>query len=489
MNRLSKIAANIIISLFILILVWSIISGAFYANPTDLFVPITLFVIVSIALFFSKKIDRSTISDFITKHDKKLKIILAIAIVASLAARLTFITLNYTPLDDPNMFYSEAINISSDGEIKDKKYAAIFPYIAPYQFLLAGSMNIFGDGIASVVLLNTALDILSAILLWLLVFKISKKKLTAHVAATLWMISPFNIIFSALSLPLTAVNTLLVLVLLISYIFLNSSGKYKPLPLSIALGLSLSLLNYFRPISIVIIIAIFIYIAIEALKIKSIKTGGFRMLYLVPSLVIFTVLSPLLAHTVSKVTGYESAVNSGGWSIYVGSSYEAKGQYNDLDGIHLYSTVSNSNTIQEAHNTLQKEAIQRYSELGKYELFELFTHKSMVLGSEQYKSIYNLMSYPNLYNKVKIMTFLYFICYVYMLALSLFCIYYLSAYRKSNSKNGYIFFMSLIFVGLFFAFLLVEVSSRYFTPFLVILTVIASLSITKLAKPVRPNKG
>jgi hypothetical protein len=387
---------------------------------------------------------------------------------------------DYLPVSDPIIFFNDAQNLATDNSLgSGSEYVAIFPYIYAYDVALGGAMKLLGGGLLSVIILNTLLDVAAAILLYILVKKVSRNTKTAKLAAFLWIASPFNIIFSALSLPIIAVNTCLIASVLFVYLAISNMKNLKRLvPLSIATGMVFAISNAFRPMMIVLVVAVVVYYLIFLLKNHTLRM--IRSMVISLSLILASFFSLNIGYTyvVSAATNYPPTTNSGGWSVYVGANYETWGRWNPENG-YFSRVIDEEPTITAAQDRMLREGIDRWKQLSPLQLIDFIIKKSIVIGGDQYHMIYNLSSYPNLWARSNVINLLYFVCAIYSYILILLtAAYFIRTYRKKG-RIGFEHFLALAFVGLFLAFLCVEVANRYFMPFFVSLTIFTALGLGK----------
>ncbi|MDR0248472.1 MAG: hypothetical protein LBI44_02255 [Oscillospiraceae bacterium] len=183
----------------------------------------------------------------------------AAVFAAGLSARLGFLLLDYAPVSDPAHNYNTALLLFREGTLLSDAqralYVAVFPHLLGYDGLLAVSFALFGENLAAVVIPNILFDIASVIALYCLARALSENKLAPPVAAALWWLSPLNIAFCALSLPVVAVNALILAALAaLRRVFASAERVGPPLLYSLLAGLALSALHIMRPFGVLLLL-------------------------------------------------------------------------------------------------------------------------------------------------------------------------------------------------------------------------------------------
>ncbi len=491
MRSVFNVLVKIVLACSIVLTIWLLIANALNLENYYYVVPLLILIILSVWILAPKE-TWGEIYAWTRQRPLLIKVGLVIVLVFSIAVRFSFLCLNYNPADnDPASFYSIAQSIATNNSLGDEaQYVATFPYVLPYNIMLGVTMKIFGTGLFSVILLNTILDLVALVALYCLVLRISRRRRTAILAGLLWVTSPFNIVFSVLSLPVIAVNTSIILSLLCLHLLIaNLNNPSKMILLSILTGLLFAITNSLRPIMIIFVIALLCYYTLKFLRKPSKKVASILSISLALVVIPYLLANTGFLYIVSAVTGYPPTTNSGGWSIYVGANFETWGRWN-IEGGKLDETIAKSESLTAAHQQLQNEGIERWIELGPRKALRLVLRKSTVLGGDQQHSVYDLASYPDFWHEEDTQVWIYAFCALYSYGLFVLVLsYFIKIYREKITGLEFYHYLALAFVGLFLASLLVEVSTRYFTPFFTILTIFAAAALTDVsAALVRQNQ-
>lgn len=470
-----KIVLSLALAFFIFIILMNFIA------PDQ--VSMNLFYILLVIAILSLLLPKSFYNKAFAFYKKYQKLFLIIAIVCSLAARFSFTFLYYEPVSDPNNFMIAANAFGETGNFgQQNQYIAFHPYLAPYSIILSVFIKLFGNSNLSVIILNTLLDSTAAFVLYILIRQLTKNKSSAITAVTLWILNPANIIFTALSMPLLAVNAGILSTILLFYIIYTKmkGGKTtKGLYLwSLFGGVVAGLTNCFRPIIIILLIGLAITFFLDFFKKKLSIT--LILISLIFIFVPFLAIGRLNAICVSRITGYPIATHTSGWSIFLGANYNSKGAWNQEDGDYrnqLFQTYQEDINIISAQ--LQQEAMDRYVALIPYRIFPHLLNKSFTLTAGQRNIFYNIDAYPQIYSRNYIMDILRNLQSLYFLFITAFATIFIYRTYHQSPKNLHpiIFCVAISLVGLFLASLLVEVSVRYFTTFFPFIVILASLGL------------
>ncbi len=411
----------------------------------------------------------------VTKRKYFTAILLASIVIVGLLARLFFyIRFSYVPTSDPMTFYDSAVTLASGGGSQGNSYVAFQPYLSAYNNILGIAMRLIPNPWLATILLNTFFDILSSLAVYTLLKKLLKPgSQLPMVAFGVWMLSPFNIIFSAVSLPVIVVNFFVVLSILVSYFLMQQITSLKikyALPLSIIFGLVLGLGNCFRPIFIVVILALSIVLACMFLTIhKSTKFLLLSISCMIFSVLIFVGIQGLNLAFVSNQTGLPAAKNPSGWSMYVGSTWETNGEWRPYHNDDMRTICANSiaqNNFDKCHAELRSTAIARYKNYGVPMSASLFIQKLYHQAEEQnyfYNAEHSIVGYTasRTYKLINVYTVLYLIT---LFILSAKFLYSLAKYTISNrAVNPILILIVLMMISWFFALMIVESAPRYST--------------------------
>jgi hypothetical protein len=396
-------------------------------------------------------------------------LIIILSTIISVVIKLYFyLKFTYYPTSDPQVFFDTASKIASGAGVSGDTYIALFPYLAAYDNLLAVAMHLIKDQWLSIIVLNSVFEIIGAISVYLIFKRIlNTNTIIAALGYCLWIISPFNIIFSLISLPIIIVNTLLSLSILLGLFIIKNilHWNFKSIiKYSTTLGILIGIANLFRPIFIIFIIALLIIYMLIFFE-SSNKNLNIHKLITSISLIcaIFIAIQIFSNIIISKEISLKASINASGWSIYVGSNSENNGMWNINDQNNATKICSITNEANDCQVELQKYGIERYKQMDFFELTSLSLRKLGVLASNQ-TNIYNadqsIIGYGN--SRAKIIMNVYielFIIYIY--SMSTFSFYFLSIRSKIYMERYSILLLALLFLGFFFSHIFVEVSWRY----------------------------
>lgn len=451
-NKLDKLIQKVLIIIYSLIGLGIIILSV----NNNILLSILLITFLIIIYLITKKYNFK-----INKILENKKLFLIILIIP-LLIRLLLLVFNYPELySDEATFYNNAVAISGNKSLTNE-YIATFPYLYPYIYLLGIIFKIFGTNYKVVVLTNIIIDLIGSFITYKFFENIKDKK-SAKISLLIWLYNPFQIIWNVKCLPVIIVNTLIILSLYIfSILYKKISNIKHNILFSIILGIVLSIANSNRPIMIIFIIALFIYY-VYLLIIKKNKPKELIISFVL-IFVLFEFGNILTRNIVSDKTEYEVAKSSGGWSLYLGSSYDTSGQWYPVDkfGELIYS---DDFTPTKTHDYFQKEAIKRYKDNGINNLILIPKKANVLVSSFDEFSVNNLYSKLNIPIPKIIINILSKLFWLTLILTNLFIIK-----LKKDDIIRYFPYL-LFFIGVILASLLVEVSPRYFTPNLVVLTI------------------
>lgn len=454
------------------IICWLIIANinAVDSGSSAVLLLIPLAIAITI-VFASINKDSSLIKIFL--DNKKLVLTTsALLIVFSIAIRLFFITLSYNPTSDPQTFLSMAKLLSDGDGLWGAIYVGLFPYTLSFDLLLSLGLNVFQSEKVAIFVINLIFDLLSSYVIYLISYKLTKDRAVSLLYASLFFINPFCLLFSVLSIPVAAVNSF-ILTSLLSIYLLTENIRTNPRPKSIILygalsGLSLAILSFFRPVSIIFLLALLIYLGVICLTKKNRKTLTYSLVGLFISVSIYLIGSLFYSSLVKNITGYSTG-SSSGWSIYIGTNLEHKGQWNIKDKELQIQLGNMGMSPSEIHSEMTTLAIERLRSYSLKDTVGLLVDKSIVLGGKQKDSLFNLKSYPAIAERGWVQLGIQAVSLFTILLLLMVTLWGLIKQKMLNLN--YILYVSLLFIGLFISSLLVEVNPRYFTPFIPIIFV------------------
>lgn len=423
---------------------------------------------------------------------------IALVIVIGTAIRFSFyFNFSYQPVADPYVYLNTAQSIANGQGIVHDAYVAFFPHLAAYDFALGYAIKVFGNPWFATIALNSLLDILAAAIVFALVKRLarpsSKRPLFAF---CLWFLSPFNILFSTLSLPIIIVNFFVVAILLIVHLLYSSIVESKRgliIWFSLFLGVTIGLANWFRPVfpvAIIALIAFYVYLILSDHSNRK-RTAWFGASLLIVSVSFFG-MQKLNITFVANQTQLPM-ISSGGWNIYVGSNSESDGAWNVEDADRKNAICKNLSQA-DCQHTLQKLAVARYKHHGVTGTLNLFIRKLYVLSSGQYPP-YNTPQSIEGYTRSKTEKLLgiygaLFAPLLYGLS-ALFLYNSAKQILKRRKVTPVLVFASILVLGFFSSIVIVETSSRYsqvLYPMFILFASLASFG-PQLKGIFKPNKS
>lgn len=448
-NKINKVYNIILKTISIIYLLFSIclfIINFNNINTYNIIGLITSVILIILTLKFNKKINNNI---FIT------------LIIIGIIGRISLFFINYSQvLNDYSFFYSNAISFSNNMGI-DNSYVALFPYLYTYIFLLGNLMKIIGTNYISVITLNILFEIIGGIFFYLTIKKLEKYDIKKSML--IYILNPFNILWSTICCPVIVVNTMFIITVYIFTIMKKSITINKKILYSCLLGIILGISNSFRPIVIIYLIALIVWFILKSLKQKKVTRE-----YYLPLIIIICIylLSNLVLNTfISNRIELKVPSTKSGWSIYVGSNYEYKGMWNSTDSNYLLEVYKN-NDSEKTHQILLDEGIERYKKMGT-KIIPLLAYKTNTLGNDL--EMYTLNEYNALRNNelsipIKNIITILLSTYLYFILLSNIKVIYNNI---KNKKDTHLYSIAIYAFGLFISTLIVEVSRRYFIPILI----------------------
>lgn len=497
MNSIYKYISPIILITGSIVSIWFLIANLQPLQPASY-----VFVIcIIIGLYLTVKVFNNNLIVAANRHILNitrrkhfvLVSILVITVVGLLARLFFYFKFSYNPASDPMTFYDAARAIAAGNGLQGDAYIALFPYLAAYDNILAVAMKLISDPWLATILLNTFFDIMSSLVVFILLKKLLKSgSQLPLIAFGVWMLSPLNIIFSLISIPVIVVNFFIILTILISYLLIQQVSKLKTkyaLILSVILGVVIGYGNCFRPIFLVAVIALTVIFIIMLLTTnKSVRFLRLFIMCILLSLLIFMGIQKLNLTFVSNEIGLNAAKNPSGVSLYVGSNWETSGQWrpyiNDEMGVICEKSLAQKK-YDACHAELQSAAITRYKNYGILNSTFLFVSK-LYHQVEQQNYLYNanqsIVGYmTSITSKVINIYLILYIIIVFTLSAKFL---YLLAKQPMYDQvaNTTLLFMALIMIGWFFSFMLAESAPRYSTILYPIFTVFSVLMLDNKTK-------
>ena len=502
MKHLAKLFDTPLKVILLLVIGWVICANLFFGINLPR-TAITIFLVIVFAVvargFLKKRPQRLAKLKALVARKWFYILVMTVVAVVGTVARLSFLQYEYSPTYDPATFYYNAQSIAETGELRerafdtanadigDQIYFATYPYEMNYTGLLAISNLVFGGGLLSVIMLNLILDMVAGVLAFLIVRRLApERKWLPVLAGAMVFLNPFNVVFSALSLPIVAVNTLILLVIyIVVRIVQKSPANYKIwqlFALFAMLGIIMGIGNGFRPIFTVVLIAVVLLVAylFIAKNIRGrsvmVSTAGAVVLMLVS----FFATTQLNFAVVDHYAGMPVARNASGWALYVGSNIESSGKWGNQADIAVRHELWEKypSDAQAVHDELTVLAKERYAKNGLMGNIGLYINKAFVAGGDQSSSMYNTSGLAG-YIHTLAYEITKEIAEVFILVLCVMIIINVVRNWGRGSLAVWIL-LALIVIGFFAGGLFVEVKNRYFTIFLPAMILLATYCLRKL---------
>lgn len=363
---------------------------------------------------------------------------------------LLFLSYN-APYSDYRTFYNNAISYSQSNQFKNALYISIFPHLSGYIYLLGNIMKITTRSYIIVVLVNILFDFLGAYFVYLL---LRKNKNKARLATIFWILSPINIAWCTICIPIIIFGTCFLGCILLYQYLLSRMSNRSFLFVSILLGLALGISNLFRPIMIIFIIAIFIHYIFLYKAYSKRLILSFCLIFI--SYFLVGKIHILYTENVSEL----KISNLPGWTIYAGS-IEPYGCWIPTTGQTFGKAIEKDNfdTVS-FHKEFMDKAIKNYKERGIIKNVRFLKNKFYYLtagldnlSSEVMES--HIKGFPKIItNGVKVLSGIWIILVLYFSILTVI----------KNFKKSTPLFLSLLSIGIMTSHLLMETSPRYFIP-------------------------
>jgi len=472
---------------------------------------LVLFAIVLIAIWhkFAK------LRNFIHDH-RTLFVAIAIGLVSLVGflARMALVAQPNVPLsNDPAMYFSEAQSVAQNGKlvsgssgtalvlsppVNDRQYYALFPYLTSYTTMLAGAMKISGTSYTTAIILNLLFDAAGAVIFYRLIKRLTKSQNWALVGFGLWVLSPFEICFSVLSLPVVVVNFAVVLALWLILLMLESRhDSRKFFLLTLAIGLTLGFANILRPIfTVVVILLLILYLAIllrekNRWKVKFAKILFSFLLVLVP----FFALNIGQNLITENLTGYKDVNSRAGWSVFVGANFATNGEFNWPDA-NIISVATKATNPAAAQRQMLADGLARYQHMAPLDFAKLLVKKSIVFSGNQGTAAYQKNGVASWLHNPHIGSLIIDASTWYLVALLVFAGVFLAQFFRRLSRKFiwspsriFLVFATAWFLVLYCAMLLVEAMNRYFQPFLPLVMLFAILGAAGLTAKFREKSA
>ena len=455
-----------IMALFVVLMMGMIISN--FHNRISYVIP---FIASIIIIIYSGKLLKQ---DFYMKNRTKTMFLI---ITCAILIRLALLFLDYNnPMGDYAVYYENAVSLSNNQSLSIT-YISLFPHLFGYIQVLSWMMNIFGTSYTTVVLLNIIFDLLTMFI----IFKTIRNQESKLKGTFLWAINPINIMWCAMSVPISALNLFLALSIWIFSKINLAIKKRHYTTLSILLGISLFITNIFRPLMPIFIIAIAICYGYKLLLKYTREELIKSSICLILTITSFTAFNNLNMQYIEKKLKTNVAAGAPGYTLYTGASLESSGSWNPKISQELYDIYDKYQDSDETQKYFTKKSILTYKENGIKNNTKLFAKKFLFLTKDL--SIYSNDNFAYQVNSAKIRN----INGIIMITEIIFtiilgtCLLFGVNNLKGNKIKTEAMLIVLFIIGFIIASLLLEVSPRYVLSLLVPLTIIASLN-TKLKR-------
>jgi len=486
-NKIMNFCIRIVNALFMILIIWIFLINIIKIGQNHDFVKISLLLfllIVVLTIIYFPKPMANRIFGFIMQN-KWIRLFSAFSsLLLGFIARFGFALLDYVPVMDSSTYYINAASLIETGKLSSGFYIGMFPHIYAYTVALTAIFKITGIGLWGVILLNTFFDILSAFLIGYLIYLLTRSYKWPIFSFCIWWLSPFNILFCAVSLPVIAVNTFIIILIVLAVHLFNNINCFKYLIyFSVVFAVAIAILDAFRPISIIVMIAILIYYTFLIIKESKWQTFYNCIISLIAIILLSALLSYLWTQTISSATGFPANKYKAGWNIYVGSNYDTNGRYSEKDDEYLVNLmIDYDRDISKIFYRLQNEGINRWKELNFIRALQLMINKSLQLAGDMININWDLKgSYPYFDDSWIKYDIIRIISGIYWYFILIFTFHY-SLKRKKCEPFNFILFIKILIIGFFLAFLAVEVMNRYFTIFFPMFTVLSILGFHKMVE-------
>ena len=427
---------------------------------------------------------RQKILRWLMNHQTVVKIVIAVIALVAIVLRFAplIFQMQYIMPDDLNdvgVHYYAAPRLAEgwlDGNTIN--YMKAYPYLVPYALTLTVFYKLlFGNIVVAILVSNLLFDAIGGLFCYLLLKK-TKIRGAGWIGVLLWCINPMSIIACWFSMNLVLVNMLLMGLLYCAVCFLEALRKRqvgKTYILAAAIGLLVFVANLFRPLFTVILIALAICALVTICSARSYKQLPV-LIVMILALIIPTTTTNV---AVKNLVGDDILGSSGGWSFYVGSNYTSQGSWVPEDRDYFWGEViPESGSFAAAQERIKQDGIRRYLSLSPLQIVNHLANKVRVLFGDVVNSTYDIRSTFGIAYQSKLHNVLSTIVAVfYIMLLSLTFLWMVRNYRKLDTMTALV---TLSFLGLVAAFLIVEVMNRYMMIFYPLLIVYASLILGKM---------
>lgn len=424
------------------------------------------------------------------QNPKFWRVALIFSVVIGVSLRLLFLSFadEFNPnglASDTGVHYNAAQEILDTGVITSSEigiYEAYHTQLTSYTLVTTLAQWFFGPTYLSVLIPNIIFDLVAALAIFILLKNWQNSRI-ATIGVALYLLNPLGITFCAQALALSIVNMFIALTLLLIYYFWQAyqKGKYKNfLILTAATGIVLALGNALRPVFSVFLIAIAIFLIVIAIRKLKKRPALYALGGLVLAFITFTTSGTLIDRSYQLVNPYYQDVGHSalGWNLFVGANYDSKGRWSFDDWELMPPRLFGDKTPTEINSEFTDLAIQRYKNMGIRQLAVHFLNKTSMLFArnevtlirnleEQFTTVDGSENWYWVLNNSALLTLTF-------LAALAFTFFLRIIQQHKSRPDFFVFFLALVFCGLFASSLLVEVMSRYVSIFVVLLIIFSA---------------
>ena len=374
------------------------------------------------------------------------------------------------PFSDYFKYWQTACALARGEPLPESWYLSLYPHILGTASFLSVFVRLFGESVFAVSVVNVILTTLSCLLVYRLGCALSGEK-AGFLAGLLWALDPCKLMLNSLvfSEPLYTCLILLffLLTLRLERQIYAGGSLLSCLLRGLLLGVVLLAINLIRPIAAILLIALALWLLfLRGQALLSVAQGKRWLLVLAALLCVYMGGSRLWTAHVERLLGTEAA-QTPVYNIYVGFNEQTQGQWSaeDMDLLTAYHEQGMS--APEAQDALRPHLKERLASGINFP--RLFASKLFAfLGSDQLGGYTYRFTRPELFYKLCMG-----ICNVFYYGVFLAALAGLFRMVAGRTLNAGLL-LSLFFLGLTLAHMLVEVSDRYHYSLIPILILFAA---------------
>ncbi len=457
---------------FFYIIVWGAIAllcgilllSTYKFGPATLKLPgvsgLVFIVAAALIIFLLYKVN------FISKINRT--VFLVTLVIIALLPRLVWIYFIQTqPYSDFLHLHNYGVNASNGDFTGFVDFYKVFPFKMSFGLVLAGIYSIFGTSLIVAKIFNVILSVALVLIIYSggkLLYGDKAGRISGLLAA-LW---PADIMYTSviasehLFLVLFTGATVLVLRFIKNYTYKNYEFTNGNL-LLMSIGLLTALAQLIRPMAMLLLPVTIVFILIyQRYRSGLVASFGLKLKSILLLTASYLIIINLINLPVQNITGIDVTRSDSGFNLMIGTNFKSDGMFNNED----FNLIEKSSyDIDKVHEEARKIAIDRITN-NPTKLPGLFINKINIFwGNENYgyywstspvkdTSVGNVVkSHPKAFNSLA-QAF-----YVLIIMLSICaCLYSL------REKRYDALIILMIFGGIFFSYLLLEVQSRYHLP-------------------------